>query len=94
MLCLPALLAGVLIAASPAAATVPPTECGMTTVKGKRYEIKTHLVTCGRGKPWARSYLRTGRKPSGYKCRNYDPKVTKFRFICRRGGRDFLAIRR
>ena len=82
------------VAAAPAGATVPPTECGLTTIKGKRYEIKTHLVTCQRGKPWARTYLRSGRKPHGYRCRDYSAKVTKFRFICRRGGRDFLAIRR
>jgi hypothetical protein len=82
------------VVAAPAAATVPPKDCGLTTVKGKRYDIKTHLVSCKRGKPWARSYLRSGRKPSGYRCRDYSASVTKFRFICRRGGRDFLAIRR
>jgi len=91
---LPLLLAGLLATALPASATVPPTECGLTTVKGKRYDIKTHQVSCKRGKPWARSYLRSGRKPKGYRCRNYSAKVTKFRFICRRGARDFLAIRR
>ena len=91
---LPAVLAGLLLTALPAAATVPPTNCGLTTVKGKRYDIKTHQVACRRGKPWARTYLRTGRKPKGYSCRNYSAKVTRFRFICRRGGRDFLAIRR
>ena len=82
------------VTATPAAATVPPKDCGLTKAKGKRYDIKTHLVTCKRGKPWARTYLRSGRKPSGYHCRDYSANVTKFRFICRRGGRDFLAIRR
>jgi hypothetical protein len=93
-LCVPVVVAALLATTLPAAATVPPTDCGRTTVKGKRYEIKTHLVSCKRGKPWARSYLRSGAKPKGYSCRNYSAKVTKFRFICRRGGRDFLAIRR
>jgi hypothetical protein len=92
-ICLATLL-GALLAAVPAAATVPPTDCGLTVVKGKRYDIKTHLVTCKRGKPMARAYLRTGRRPKGWSCRNYSAKVTRFRFICRRGGRDFLAIRR
>ena len=82
------------LAAAPAAGTVPPTDCGLTTVKGKRYDIKTHLVTCRRGKPWARTYLRSGRKPKGWQCKDYSARLTKFRFICRRGGRDFLAIRR
>ena len=93
-ICLAGLLGALLAAAAPAGATVPPTDCGLTTVKGKRYDIKTHLISCKRAKPWARSYLRSGRKPNGYRCRNYSAKVTKFRFICRRGGRDFLAIRR
>jgi hypothetical protein len=94
MFLLPAVLAGFLATTGAAPATVPPTECGMTKVNGKRFQIKTHSISCKRGKPWARSYLRSGRKPSGYRCRNYSPKVTKFRFICRRGARDFLAIRR
>ena len=58
-------------------------------MNGKRYEIKTHQVTCKRGKPMARTYLRSGRRPKGWSCRNYSAKVTKFRFICRRGARDF-----
>jgi hypothetical protein len=92
----PLVLAVVLaaLAAVPAHATVPPRDCGLTTVKGKRYDIKTHLVTCKRGKRWARTYLRSGQKPNGWKCRDYSASVTKFRFICRRGGKDFFAIRR
>jgi hypothetical protein len=80
--------------AVPAHATVPPTDCGLTTLKGKRYDIKTHLVKCARGKRWARTYLRSGHKPKGWKCKDYSAAVTRFRFIRRRGGRDFLAIRR
>jgi hypothetical protein len=91
---LPALVLGLLALALPAFATVPPNNCGRTTVKGQRYEIKTHQVTCKRGKPMARTYLRSGRRPKGWSCRNYSAKVTKFRFICRRGARDFFAIRR
>jgi hypothetical protein len=77
-----------------AAATVPPNDCGFARVAGKRYNIKTHLIPCRRGKPWAVTYIRSHRKPAGFTCRDYDPKVTKFRFICRKGGTDFLAIRR
>ena len=89
-----ATMVGALLAAVPATATVPPTDCGLTTVKGKRYDIKTHLVPCKRGKPMARAYLRTGHRPKGWRCRNYSAKVTRFRFICQRRDRDFLAIRR
>ena len=80
--------------ALPAAATVSPSNCGRTEVRGKTYEIKTHVISCRRGKPMAVDYLRTGRRPRGYSCRDYSARVTKFRFICRRGGSDFLAIRR
>ena len=94
VLCLVLAAAVAAVLSLPASATVPPNNCGRTTVKGQRYEIKTHQVTCKRGKPMARSYLRSGRRPKGWSCRNYSARVTKFRFICRRGARDFFAIRR
>jgi len=89
-----ALLVALVASALPATATVPPTDCGLMRVKGKRYNIKTHSITCRRAKPWTKRYLTTGRRPRGYRCRNYDPKVTKFRFRCARRDRDFFAIRR
>jgi len=89
-----AVLAAAVALALPAAATVSPSNCGRTEVRGKTYEIKTHVMSCRRGKPMARDYLRTGDRPRGYSCRDYSARVTKFRFICRRGGSDFLAIRR
>ena len=83
----------VALAATPASAIVDPVSCGTTTVNGKRYQIKVDQITCAKGKPYAREYLRTRRKPTGYRCTNY-PSSSKFKFICRRGDRTFLAIKR
>ena len=80
--------------AMPAAATIAPRNCGPISAKGVRYTVKAHIVGCSKAKPWADRYLETGRKPSGYSCRKYDPDVTRIRFRCTRGTRDFYAIRR
>ena len=42
---------------------------------------------------YAASYLKTGHKPSGYRCRNYGAE-TKLKFRCSRGVKVFFAIRR
>ncbi len=89
-LCLLALTLGV---AQPAGAIVPPRDCGFTTVGSKRYNIKADQLRCRTAKPHARRYLRTGRRPSGYKCKNYRGG-TKLKFRCERGVKTFFAIRR
>lgn len=82
------------VAAAPAAqAIVPPSDCGMTTVKGQRYNIKADQLKCSTAKPHARRYLSTRRKPSGYTCKNYSGS-TKLKFRCARGSRVFFAIKR
>ena len=80
--------------AAPAEAVISPTSCGYIKVGGKRYQVRTHQVRCRTARPWAVRYLRYNRRPRGWTCRNYDPKQTKFRFMCRRGDRNFVAIRR
>lgn len=88
------LLVAALLAGPPAAqAIVPPVDCGMTTVKGKRYNIKADQIACRTAKPHARRYLSTGRRPSGYRCRSYSGS-TKLKFRCARGVRVFFAIKR
>ena len=87
-------LAALVVAVAPAGAIVPPRDCGTTTVKGKRYNIKADQLSCSTAKPHARRYLSTGRRPSGYKCRNYSAASTKLKFKCDRGVRSFFAIRR
>ena len=79
--------------ASPSAAIVPPTDCGIITVKGKRYDIKSDQLRCRTVRPWASRYLSTRRKPSGYTCRNFGSQ-TKLKFRCSRGIKVFFAIRR
>lgn len=94
---LPLLLVALVCAATllpgPAQAIVPPTDCGTTTVKGKRYTIKADQIRCSTAKPHARGYLRTGRRPAGYRCKNYGGS-TKLKFRCERGVRVFFAIKR
>ena len=82
-----------LLALGSAQAIVPPRDCGMTTVKGKRYNIKADQLRCSTAKPHARRYLSTRQKPSGYRCRNYTGS-TKLKFRCSRGNKVFFAIKR
>ena len=82
-----------LATAEKAGATVPPRNCGMLGVGGKRYQIKADQIRCRTAKSHSRRYLRTRRRPSGYRCRNYNGG-TKLKFRCWRGDRLFFAIRR
>jgi hypothetical protein len=75
-----------------APATVPPNDCGFLSAKGHRYNIKSHLVTCRRSREWSKAYLVERRRPRGWSCRRYKDSALVFR--CRRGGRDFFAIKR
>lgn len=92
---IPALLAAAvaLAAAAPATATISPRNCGPLRVDGKRYTVKSHLLTCRKAKPWAKTYLDTGRRPTGWSCRKF-PRRSSFAFLCRRGDMDFYALRR
>ena len=81
------------LSAVAAAAIVPPRNCGMQTVSSKRYQIKADQMRCPTAKSYSRRYLSAGRRPQGYRCRNYD-RSTKLRFRCAKGVRVFFAIRR
>ncbi len=72
---------------------MPPTDCGIVTVKGKRYDIKADQLRCKTAKPHATRYLSTHRRPTGYTCRDYGSQ-TKLKFRCSRGVKVFFAIRR
>ena len=82
------------LTAGAAGAIVPPTNCGMQSVNGHRYQIKTDQLRCRRAKRYSRSYLRSGHRPSGYHCRNYRASETKLKFRCAKGIKVFFAIRR
>ena len=92
----PLVLAVVALAvfAVPATAIVPPANCGMQTVSGKRYQIKADQLRCRTAKRYSRTYLSSGRRPSGYRCRNYRASDTRLKFRCAKGVRTFFAIRR
>ena len=81
-----------LVVAQPAGAIVPPRNCGYTTVKGKRYNVKADQLRCNTAVTYSRRYLSSRSRPTGYRCRNYTGTALKFK--CDRGTRSFFAIRR
>jgi hypothetical protein len=82
-----------LVTAAPSPAPVEPRNCGMMTVKSKRYQVKADQVRCRTAKRWARSYLSRRSRPSGYTCRSFGSD-TKLKFRCSKGVRVFFAIKR
>ncbi len=76
-----------------AGATVPPKNCGMMTVKGKRYQIKADQMRCDTAESHSRRYLLSHSRPSGYRCSDFG-SGTKLKFRCYRSVRVFFAIRR
>jgi hypothetical protein len=87
------LLVLLLAYAATAPATVPPKNCGITTVGGKRYQIKADQMRCGTAMTYARRYLRSHSRPSGYRCTDF-ASSTKLKFRCAKGVRVFFAIKR
>jgi hypothetical protein len=81
------------LVAPTASAVVPPKDCGTTTVSGKRYQIKADQIRCTTAKTYSRTYLKTGRKPSGWTCKKYSAS-TKLKFRCDRRSQVFFAIKR
>ena len=72
---------------------MPPKNCGMLEVGSKRFQVKADQIRCRTARKYARSYLVSSRKPSGYRCRNYG-RETKIKFRCSKGKRVLFAIRR
>ena len=83
-----------LVPAGTATASVPPSKCGAMTVSGKGFLVRSHLVACVNARRHARHILRGGRGPRGWSCRRYSRRQTRIAFMCRRGQRDFYAVRR
>jgi hypothetical protein len=86
-------LAVAAVAAPTAGAIVPPKNCGMMTVQGKRYQIKADQMRCDPARTYARRYLRSHVRPTGYHCSDYG-SGTKLKFRCSKGIRVFFAIKR
>jgi hypothetical protein len=72
---------------------VPPTDCGRLSSGAERYTIKADQLRCPTARRHARTYLRSHRRPHGYRCRDYHGG-TAITFRCSRGVRVFFAIRR
>ena len=87
-------LVALAVSAGAATAIVPPKNCGMQTVSGKRYQIKADQMRCRTAKRYSRRYLASRRRPSGYSCRSFRASETKLKFRCAKGIRVFFAIRR
>ena len=87
-------LAGLALWVAAAPAIVPPKNCGMERVSGHRYQIKADQLRCTTAKRYSRTYLATGHRPRGYRCRNFRASDTKLKFRCSRSIKVFFAIRR
>jgi hypothetical protein len=83
----------VALAPTRAWAPVPPRNCGMMEVGGKRYNIKADQLRCPRARRYARRYLREHDRPTGYRCKDYG-RGTSIKFRCSKGARVLFAIRR
>ena len=77
-----------------APAVVPPKDCGMMTVKAKRYQIKADQISCETGRNHSRRYLSRHRRPSGYTCKDLSREKGRVNVTCSNGRKNFLAIRR
>jgi len=82
------------LSAGTATAIVPPKNCGTQSVSGKRFQIKADQMRCSTAKRYSRRYLSSGRRPSGYRCKDFRASETKLRFRCAKGVRVVFAIRR
>jgi hypothetical protein len=77
-----------------ASAVVPTKACGTLSAKGKSYKVRGHLVGCNFARLWTSRYLKSGRRPTGWRCRRYSARESRIAFVCRKGGTDFYAVRR
>ena len=78
----------------PAGATVPPVRCGKMKVEGKAYKVSAHLLDCDFSRKWARRWLKDREHPNGWTCASYSPEETRIAFSCRKGSKDYYAVRK
>jgi hypothetical protein len=82
------------LASTPAVATVPPVRCGKLKVEGKKFKINGHLVECDFARKWSKRYLKNRERKSGWDCASYSPEETRIAFTCRKGSKDYYAVRK
>jgi hypothetical protein len=82
--------------AAPAGAIVPPKDCGIVKLKGKRYNIKSDQLKCPTARKYSLTYLKSHHKPSGYTCNRYSGSKIVFRCVNAHTNPDrtFYAIKR
>ncbi len=85
-------LTGALLIPAETGAVVPPRNCGKMNVNGKTYNIKADQLRCTRARRYAKRYLTSRWRPTGYSCKTYSNSALKFR--CAKGIRVYYAIRR
>ena len=77
-----------------AGAVVPPKSCGTKTVKGKLYQVKADQISCRKARRSVKRFIKRGKKPSGYTCKDYESEKGRVDFSCNDGRKVFFAIRR
>ena len=77
-LALIAALATCFVVTAPAGAIVKPIQCGVITVKGKKWQIVADQVRCSTAKKWSATYIRSYKTPRYYKC----VRATSFWRVC------------
>jgi hypothetical protein len=82
------------VGSAPAGATVPPTRCGKLEVGGKTYKVSAHLLDCDFARKWSRRYLKNRDHKQGWTCASYAPEETRIAFSCRKGSKDYYAVRK
>jgi hypothetical protein len=87
---------GLALAPPPASteASVPPTRCGKIEVGGKAYKVNAHRLECDFARKWSKRFLKDGDRPDGWNCQRYSREETKIAFTCRKGGKDYYAVRK
>ena len=87
-------LAAVLALPLGAGAVVPPKNCGIMRIEGKRFQVKVDQITCRTGRSYASRYVRSDRRPRGYRCKDYPRRRNRVNFYCNDGRRIFFGIAR
>jgi hypothetical protein len=88
-----ATLAFAVLPAAKSWAPVPPRDCGMLKLSGKRFNVKADQIRCRTARRYTKRYLASRAAPAGYRCRDYG-RETRIKFRCSRGDRVLFAIRR
>lgn len=90
------LLAAAVVAAmaAPAPAVVPPRDCGITKIRGKRYTIKADRITCRTAERYIINWVRERRRPRGWTCKTYSGQKLRYRCYDASPRREAFAILR